>query len=280
MGAVTKSTNDLAFGPGTLCVADAGTQPTEELGYHSDPVTMSMGREVAEQTVQEVMAAVNHVIQSETVSISGALAQVNISALERLLGVTATGQSVILGAGNPQPLEVALRLVTFTKDRRPMHLYIPRAHSAGNMESQFGKAEATKFPFTFNGVYDSTLGGVARLSLGTAAETSTLATGKAPRTNANPGASIAWLKLAGEGGTADQLDDIEAAGGSSALADGEIVRLQISAVAAPITIKHASGAIELKGAADWVMNKLTDWIDLYYDLTGTKWVEITRYDAP
>jgi hypothetical protein len=175
---------------------------------------------------------------------------------------------------------VALRLVTFTKDRRPMHLFIPRAHSGGNMETQFGKAEASKFPFEFKAVYDATLGGLGMLILGTAAETSTIATGAAARTNANPGRSIAWLKLAGESGAADQLDDITAAGGSVALADGEVVRLQISAVAAPITLKHASGVIELKGAADWVMNKLTDWIDLYYDLTGTKWVEITRYDAP
>lgn len=280
MATVAASNNDLAWGPGKLLLADVGSQPTEEVGQHSDPMTISVSREVGEQFVQEVLAPVNHIITSENASLTGALAQVNISLLERLLGIAATGSSILFGSGSPQLAQVALRLISTVKDGRPMHLYAPRAHSVGALEMVFGKDAETKLPFELRPVYDATLGGMFQLALGTAAETVTIATGAAARTNANPGHSIAWLKLSGESAAADALTDITAAGGSVALANNEVVRVQITATTMPITVTHASGVIETKTSADFVLTKLADWIDLYYDLANTTWKEIARYDAP
>ena len=98
MTTVAKSSNDLAFGPGVLLVAATGTQPTEELGFHADPITTTAERESGKQMVQDVLAVVNHVIVSESFSFSGAIAQVNIDAMERLLGVEKTGESIVFGA--------------------------------------------------------------------------------------------------------------------------------------------------------------------------------------
>ena len=282
MTTVAKSSNDLAFGPGVLLVAATGTQPTEELGFHADPITTTAERESGKQMVQDVLAVVNHVIVSESFSFSGAIAQVNIDAMERLLGVEKTGESIVFGAGSPQPAEVALRLITTTKDRKPMHIYAPKAVSVGALGMAFGKDEATKLPFTFEAEYDSTLGGLVSLSRSTAAQSLTIATGTAARVNASPGSTIAWLKFAGESAAADALTDITAdtEGTSLALANNEIVRVQIANVAQPITVTHASGVIETKTSADFVMTKLADWIDFYYDLTATTWKEIARYDAP
>jgi hypothetical protein len=79
----------------------------------------------------------------------------------------------------------------------------------------------------------------------------------------------------GEGAAADDLDSITAAD----LVDDETLRLMIYSTSQPITLKHLNGTLELTGDVDFIMTKTTDWIDLKYDLAGTKWVETARYDS-
>jgi hypothetical protein len=100
--------------------------------------------------------------------------------------------------------------------------------------------------------------------------TVTIASGTFART-----AGVTHYRVAGEGGAADALTDITGA----ALADGEVLVLQVADASDPITITHATGVIELDGSANWIMNNAGDIIYLKYVLATTKWTEVGRVNA-
>jgi len=73
----------------------------------------------------------------------------------------------------------------------------------------------------------------------------------------------------------DDLDTLTASG----VQDGAIVILRPENAARVVTVKHATGNIDLAGNADFVMNDAQASILLQYDLTATTWYEICRTPA-
>lgn len=275
MADITKTTNELMWGPAVLLVNTLASNAVNVLGYTVEPIDLEVGRDMAESYVQELTAPVINKTLRTSMKVSGTMAQVNSVVLGHILGITPGGGSITIG-GEPEEIELDLRIISSMKNRAPFHLYMPRAKADSALKMAFGKDKMTDLPFGFSGAYDSTLGGVGKMTFGNTIQDLTLVTGSVTRVQAAPTTTISWIRIAGEGGAADAMTDIAAAD----LANNEIVRVCIVDAADAITLTHATGVIELKDSTSWVMNKLADWIDLQYDLANTKWVELTRYDAP
>lgn len=263
------------WGHSVLLIADYGTVPTEELGYAREGIKLSHKRKMEQDYVQDVTGKIDTRTMEEELMISGQLAQVDKYVLARALGIT-LDTGLLDGGGTPEELEVALRIISSKTNMSPVHLLVGRAKTTGGLELAMTKEKPTGVPFEFEALQSSSR--LYRYIFALARADATIATGTFARVNTSPTKQIAWIRMAGEGAAADDLTDITL--GATALADGEIVRLQINSTSAPITIKHASGVIELKTGADWIMNKLGEWIDLYYDLAATAWKELARYDLP
>lgn len=276
MATVAKDANQRTWGHSVLLMADFGTVPTEELGYAREGIKLMHSRKTEVDYVQDVTGKIDVRTMEEELKISGVLAQFDADLLARVLGVT-KDVGLLDGGGTPEELEVALRIISSKTGGAPFHLLVLKAKSSGALEMAFTKEKPSGVPFEFESLQSSNR--LWRYIMSLARADLTIATGAVARINASPTKQIAWLRLAGESAAADILDDITG-GGAVALADGEIVRIQIFSTAQPITINHASGVIELKDAVDWTMNKLNEWIDLYYDLTNTTWKELARYDLP
>ncbi|MEK6684445.1 MAG: hypothetical protein AABY46_07280 [Nitrospirota bacterium] len=270
MATVSKTTNELLRGPGVLLIANQGTLPTEELGYHKSPIKFQITTNSEEDTVEDIVDIVDRIVTSRKIAISGAIAQANMDALARILAVTKSGEQLSL-SGDPEELELAVRVISSTANRKPVHLYLPRAKSDASLEVTLARGKGAEMAFNFGSLYAAG----AYLRTSNAIQDLTIAVGSVTRVQAAPTTTISWLRLAGEGAAADDLTIVAEAG----LTDGEIIRVCIFSAAQPITIKHAAGLLVLKTAADFVMTSVADWIDLYYDTTGSAWKEIARYDA-
>lgn len=68
-------------------------------------------------------------------------------------------------------------------------------------------------------------------------------------------------------------DDLDTINGS---ADGKYLTLSIEDDSRDVTIKHNTGNIVLTGAADVILDKVSDTILLQYDATQDKWLEISE----
>ncbi len=89
--------------------------------------------------------------------------------------------------------------------------------------------------------------------------------------------TAAYHKVRSEvGGAADAFATIVGSG----LVDEEFLTLQIGSVDEPITLTHGASDLVLISGADFTMTKLTDRVVVQYDLAGTKWDEIERFDDP
>ncbi len=274
MTAVTKSTDELLRGPGKIVLAAYGTEPTEELGLHKEPIKISITQEMETDDVYDLIDPVDATTMSRVIKVSGKIAQVNKNGLAYVLGMTPDGGALNLDAP-PEELRYALRVVSSRKDRSPVHLYLPHVMSNGNMEIDVKRGRTDGIGFEFTKLY----GSGSKLLESAAVQAVTLSTGAAARTRTTGEALkyISWLRLTSETGTSDAFTDITAAAENAALADGEVVRV-CAAQGQTITVTHASGVIETKDAADFILNSVSDWIDFYYDLTNTTWKEITRFD--
>lgn len=272
MATVSRSSTKQLRGPAQLFVASHGTWPSEALGYTDGPLEITVDQSYEEDEAQEVLEPISSVLTSRRVTLAAKLKQVEPDVISRILGITPSDLNLAL-TGDPEELELAVLAVCTRDDKAPVYVYLPRVKSEGGLSLAIGRGKSSPVDFSVKTLYEA--GGYIRFALAVA--TATIATGAAARVNTAPTTQIAHIKLAGESAAADTLDDITL--GATALADGEIVRLQIAAIAAPITVKHAAGVIALTGAADFVMTKLADWVDLRYDLAGTVWNEIARHDA-
>lgn len=272
MANTTQSTNQLWRGPGIVLLAAYGSVAVDELGYTRGPVTINRTVKVNEDQAQEVTLPIDELTESEALQIEGMLAQFNADTLAYATGLTISTRRFDFG-GQPEENEYAIRLIGTAKNGMPIHVVMPRARPVQSMKLDIQRGKNVDLAFSFHALHDTT---VPNIIMGPATVTSaTIATGTFARTNATPTAQLSWYKLSGEGAAADSLADIT---GATTLVTSEVIRLQLTTVAQPITITHASGIIELKTAADFVLTKLADWIDFYYDLANTAWKELARYD--
>lgn len=282
MTTVAKSSNDLLKGYTAILAAATGSQPTELLGYASNSMKVKVTRKFNDFFVEDLPGVFEIDISEVGVEVSGELAQVHEDVLARCLGETKTGYEVNLGAAMPEVEELAIRVIGATKNRRPFHIYLPRALSISDLDFEMSsKKGPSVIPVTFRAI-DGTAG-LAKFMWGRPAVAATIATGTFGRTQVATGATIngiSFCTVSGEGAAADTLTDITALAGTAALTNNEILRLQIAAITMPITITHASGIIEMTDAASLTLSKISDWIDFYYDLPNTTWKELTRYVAP
>lgn len=272
MASTSQSATQLLRGPGKLFLQTYGTFPNEAVGYTVDGVKIKIDATYEEDTADEVLEPIASAMTSRRTTISGNLKQVNVDLLSRILGITASTTNLAL-TGDPEELENSLLFDMTRADGCPVILYLPRAKSDGNLELDIKRGSGVSLPFSFKSLYAS--GGFLRTGPA-AVQTATLSTNTFARTNAAPSANIAWYSISGESAAADTLTDIT---GGTTLVDGELIRIQISAITMPITIVHGSGVIETSTSADFILTKLADWIDLRYDLANTKWIEVARHDA-
>jgi hypothetical protein len=82
--------------------------------------------------------------------------------------------------------------------------------------------------------------------------------------------STRYYTLAGESGAADNLATIN--GGK----DGLVIILRAVSDSVTITVKHNTGNIVLTGACDFALDSYYDTLQLIYDSTLAKWIEIGR----
>lgn len=203
------------------------------------------------------------------VKLSGEFQQHNATLYGLVLGVTPSGQSLSIGGPNAvNRNRLSMRAIVNREDGTPIIFTSLYAMPTGNFSLPFQEGEYGNLPFEFSAMDI----GDAMVSIDFDIEgmDATLATGVLTRV-----AGLGYHRVKGEGDLADALTDITAAD----LADGEVLRLQRYPSGAAITLTHATGTLELAGEANYVLDSDGKYIDLTYDLAGTKWFEIGRSPA-
>ena len=234
-------------------------------------VDYNFTRDVDRLMVQGRMLQQKVMIKSKGVSVTTPLFQCgNVDLMALCLGLTKVGNVLTVGdtTDNAQlsAPEFSMAFVANTVAGTVVRLDIPYAVSIADMTLSLMEAQGD-MPF---GVEAVDGGAQPYFTFGAAAINVTLATGVLTRTGA-------YHRVLGEGGAADALTSIVAAD----LVDNEILRIQIQSATMPITVTHATGVgqPQLAGGANWVMTDIRSFLDLKYDLAGTKWVEFQRYNA-
>lgn len=144
----------------------------------------------------------------------------------------------------------------------------------GNLEISVGALSISGYPTktTFGSVSRTNPTGVARgvvvnggmLSLGPSV-TKTISSGAITVGDAS------YIRVAGEGGSADDLDTIN--GGN----EGDILVLRSASTPVDITVKHGTGNILLNGETDFVLSSARDSLVLICNSAG-EWTEFGRGD--
>ena len=277
---ITQTTDDLFWDRAYVLVGTYGEQPTDEIGYkdREKGCEVTMGFEEIEHSVEEYAGAVAIDRTPNKFEAAIDLRQITSTTLAYALGISSS--TLMMGGGRSSQDPYSARLVGSLRNKRPLHVHSPRVVSVGgDMSMAFKVTEDVGLPFAYRALDGS--GGLAQWSIGTAAQTLTLATGVATYVKCAADKDIAWAKLTSEDTSADTITSIVGSVALAAADDGRIIRIQ-PATALAITVTHATNAIELKGAEDIVLDQTSDWIDLYfvYDETNPKWVEICHYLAP
>ena len=273
---VTATTNELFWGLAKFLADAEGTEPVSEVGYTFDGsnITITSAKDIQEERVNEFDLPVDVHRGNGNLQAALTLSQLNPTTLAYALGLSANTNEVTIGRGLSDIPAFAVRIVGTLKNGGPIHMIATKAKVMNDFTLETGKNAQANLPIEF-AILDGTTDG-ALFKLNRTASTITISSGALTRTQAATPNGIAHVHVGGEGGAADTLNSITGSG----LTNLEIIRLQLSSIAEPITITHSAEDIVLKGAADFVMTKLGDWIDLYYHTAGTAWKEITRYDAP
>lgn len=273
---VTKSIDNMFWGDASLLVDAFGTFPVTDMGHkqRDNGVTFTFGRVQAEKRVAELQGPVIVRTIDREARVGTILDQFAVGNLAKALGINSA--TLLIGGGLYIDDMFAVRIVgTLNDETTALHLYMPKCVTVDDVEFVMQVGESSGLPIAFRAL-DVTTTGMARWQVGEASEQAlTIATGSVTRVAVSNSYEIAQLSIAGEGAVADELDDIA----GSSLVQDEIARVMITSAAEPITIVHAGGVIETKDAANFVMNNVKDWIDLYYDLANTTWKEIERYEA-
>jgi len=268
---VVKDGAKMFHGHVNLLVGAVGAEPTHAVGYTTrDGIVAVFEKTVLEHRTDELEGPIRVDTSARGLKLSGSFEQLEADVMGLALGVAPNGSQVLVGKSTQAETLQAWKAVGADYDGNNLQCKLFRARASGSPSLNFGKNLFTGVPFELTALDDET-DGMYEWFFGTPAnQVQTLSSGVLTRI-INEG----YHKVGGEGDAADQLDSITAAD----LVDNETLRLQIQAVAEPITLKHLVGTLELTGGVDWIMAKLNDYIDLQYDLAGTKWVETGRYDA-
>jgi len=274
----TKTTDALFWGYMRLLMDAYGTTPTSEVGYKTREkgVEVTIGRSQREIRVEEYAAPVVRQTNEASLMVKCGLQQFSAAQLAKALGISSS--TLVGGGGITKDTEYAARLVGSLHNWKPLHLYIPKCVSGGDLTIPFGVDKDTDVEMTLHGLDNST--GLYKFYVGAAQETVAISTGVATIVKkASP--EIAWILLQAETGTSDALTSIEGSVALDSDDDGIICRIQPDS-GDTLTITHAADTLELKGAANLTLDQTGDWVDLYfvYDAVNPKWVEITHYLAP
>lgn len=255
---------------GNLFLGPAGATPTTAVGYMNREAELTITLQRSDDKFYGHNSQFPIIARKEFEggTVTGEFAQFEPELFAYAMGIDADGQEIKLNSQTTYN-ELAVKVIATRRDGKTFLFRALRVQPSGDFKIALSRKEPGVLPFEAEILQPNT-GDVFAFGFDEAGTvTATIATGVLTRT-----ASAGYHKVAGEGGAADELDSITGA----SLTKGERLRLQIASATAPITLKHLVGTLELTGSADWVMSSIYDYIDLQYDETGTKWVEIGRHD--
>lgn len=269
---MSGNADNIILGPAAVFIGTAGVEPATSAGYTSEEgAGFELTAEELDVFVGEKTTKVKKLVTQQMAKITCTLLEVTLTTLAALThGATKSGDTITGSASNTTAKEVSVKIVGQAPDGsvRTFRMLYATPRLTGPIPQNARNLVTLPVEFDGVGVVDT----LYTISEDATELTATLATGDLTRVGAQ-----VYHRVAGEGGAADALTDIVADG--TALADGELVILAIADEGDPITVTHATGVIELDGDADWVMTDLDDRLWLTYDLSGTKWDEVGRYNA-
>lgn len=203
------------------------------------------------------------------------LVQMETALLAMAIGETEDGQVVESGGAPAVQRRFSFKFTGVDADGQTKQLDVPSCTVVSNPTLTFTASGHSMIAVTLKvlGHPDNTY--AWRWTDGDGSTTVTIATGDLDRVKDTP---TTFHKVLGEGSVADDLDSITV--GTGALEDNEIITLQISSIASPITVVNAAtgtDTIDLTGTDDVILATLTDTLVLQYDLAGTEWLEVSRF---
>lgn len=266
----TKAVAEIFRGHANVFVAAVGAEPTTPVGYTSeDGVDVGYSKVLDLHRVDEFAGPVISELIEEDLKAAFNLEQATAELLALAHGVAEAGNIVTLG--NQTQVQKAIKIVGTQQSGVNLQLKLLQCVFSGSPTINIQRRVRSGIPLEATALINETAGNFGAWTFGTPTNQEQTISGGVLTRIADEGYHV----VLGEGAAADDLDSITGAG----LVNGETLRIQIKAVAQAITLKYLLGTLELDGAVDWTMDNLDDYIDLQYDLAGTKWVEIARYNA-
>lgn len=272
----TPNTGEVFRNGGVLYYGTVDQVADIPVGYvpQDEPVEVTYEVDQYDMRVQEVAGDVIRDRDYTAMMIATNAFQVepgNVAAAMGLDNVATPGEFQIGGETPTAQKLYSWRFITTRRDGSTVIYDIPAATPSEELALAFSRTEWTKIPLNIKSLDGSGRGASAKFNGGSVQ--STIAAGVLTRVG-----GIGYARVFGEGAAADVLDSIAA--DATPLVDEEKLHVQLGSVLQPITLTHLAGTLELQGDIDWLMDKIGDYILLQYDLAGTKWVEIGRYDSP
>ena len=277
--------NKALAGGGAVYMGTAGQVANTLLGVveDSDPVNVTGTLVKRPLRVHGAELRTRTLIRLTDVSVSFPMPIISNKIVEYCLGKTQTGGdpatgTVIMGnvtSGFTLAPSYSFAYVGQTiGDGYGFRLEIPYCSATNSLEMALGLEEPAKIPFMIDAEDDSGQADYPTFMWNTTTLLdATLSTGDLNRTRG-------LCYVAGQvSATGDTLTTITANG--DPLEDNEELIIKIKRITEPITVTHtASGedTVDLVSGVDFVMTELEDWLWLQYDLAGTEWNEVGRYD--
>jgi len=267
----TENADQIMLGPVAVYIGTAGVTAATSLGYTDEEgAEFSYEPETLEVKTGQRLGVVKHLITDRKATIKCNLQQVTLEALAAVLpGVTQNGNELYADPTSTAINELSVKLVGLDPNGYPRIFEMLYATATGSPSIKLAAGEIAKLPAEFTGLASGSK--VFSITDGDGDMVKTISNGTFARV-----AGTGYHQINGEGGVADTLTNIT----GSNLTDGELLILQIYSASAPITITHEADTIALAGGVDWTMTKRGDTLYLRYASSGTKWVEIGRYDDP
>ena len=267
----TLDNNQQIWGHANIISGAVGADPATAIGYSSrDGIIITAGKTTVRHFNDNLKGPGLIMSTERRLMVSVPFLQFDAALMALAMGIAEVGQLVTGGGALVNDVQLSLKVVTTLIDGTNWQIKLYSAVSVDDVAWTIGQNEPSLFTSVFE-AEDHPTNNMFEVLRANGNIVSTLSTGVLTRT-----ADEGYHKVASEvAGAADVLDSITGAG----LVDDETLRLQINSVLEPITLTDLAGTLELTGSADWTMTNLDDYIDLQYDLSGTKWEEIGRHDA-
>lgn len=260
---------EIMVGPVAVYHGTAGSTAALSVGFTDESgVAFAPGVELLPVKVGERLAVVKSIPIDHQAMLKMNLLQPNMTNLSRFLhGSTQTGTRLAVSPTDQTEKTCSVKLVGLNPDGlvRTLEMLYATPKIAGDI--QMSARQLKMLPVEYEALgYGSEL---YSLQDGDGSEVVTLSSGVLTRV-----AGAGYHKVGGEGATSDALTSITGTG----LTDGELLILQLKSESEPITLTHLDDTLELEGDANWAMTSLLDAIWLEYRATGTKFVEVQRFD--